>query len=293
MKKWGIDISAYQGSYDMQRAKQDGIDFVVIRGGGGDGGKSGNGLYVDSKFICNYNNAKKYGIPCGVYWFSHALTTDDAVREAEYCYNKILRGKKFELPVYLDIEHQDHMRIGRRALTDVIIAFCDYLEKRGYFVGVYSGLYFFQNYMIDSELTRYTHWVACWGSSCNYPYTSCYGMWQFGGGTENRLRSPYVAGQAVDQNYMFVDFPRIIKSAGLNGYTVAQDVKAKEEKVKEEKVTEEKKYKTLTLGLIQDVVAGKYGNGKTRKDMLTQAGYNYDDVQAAVNAYIRAQSDRG
>lgn len=286
MQKWGIDISAYQGNYDLKKAKDEGIEFVVIRGGGGDG-KSGDGLYVDSKFKRNYDNAKKYDIPCGVYWFSHALTVDDAVKEAEYCYNKILKGRKFELPIYIDIEHKDHMTLGRRKLTDVIIAFCDYLEKKGYFVGVYSGLYFFSDYMIDSELTRYTHWVACWGSKCNYQYSNCYGMWQFGGGVQNKLRSPYVAGQAVDQNYMFTDFPNLIKMAGLNGYTA--DVKADEkveEKVEEKPKEEKPKYKPVTLTIVKEVVVGKWGNGMVRKELLTKAGYNYKDVQSAVNEYM-------
>ena len=43
-------------------------------------------------------------------------------------------------------------------------------------------------------------------------------MWQYGGET-NLIRSNQVAGKTVDQNYMLVDYPAMIKSKGLNGHT--------------------------------------------------------------------------
>lgn len=35
-----------------------------------------------------------------------------------------------------------------------------------------------------------------------------------------------------------------------------------------------------------EVLEGKWGNGAERKERLTKAGYNYDDVQGIVNALI-------
>ena len=50
-----------------------------------------------------------------------------------------------------------------------------------------------------------------------HPYPESFGMWQYGGET-NLIRSNQVAGKTVDQNYMLVDYPSMIKSKGLNGY---------------------------------------------------------------------------
>ena len=38
--------------------------------------------------------------------------------------------------------------------------------------------------------------------------------------------------------------------------------------------------------IAHEVIDGKWGNGRIRKDRLTQAGYNYNEVQAIVNRII-------
>ena len=212
MKEFGIDISRWQGDFDFQKAVAEGVKFAVIKGGGGD-----DGLYVDSKFSCNYTNAKKHNIPVGVYWFSKALTTQQAEEEADYLYEHILRGKQFELPIYIDVENKTQLGVGKRLLTDIIKTWCDRLEKKGLWVGIYSSLSYFDQYMFDAELTKYAHWIACWAPSCSYPNKECFGMWQFGGET-NYIRSNRIAGQVCDQDYMLFDYPTAIKNAGLNGF---------------------------------------------------------------------------
>ena len=220
MKEFGIDISRWQGDFDFQKAVAEGVKFAVIKGGGGD-----DGLYVDSKFSCNYTNAKKHNIPVGVYWFSRALTTQQAKEEADYLYEHILRGKQFELPIYIDVENKTQLGVGKRLLTDIIKTWCDRLEKKGLWVGIYSSQSYFDQYMFDAELTKYAHWVACWAPSCSYPNKECFGMWQFGGET-NYIRSNRIAGQVCDQDYMLFDYPTAIKNAGLNGFN-KQTVTAK------------------------------------------------------------------
>ena len=199
---------------------EEGGHVQVFAGGGGD-----DGLYVDSKFSCNYTNAKKHNIPVGVYWFSRALTTQQAKEEADYLYEHILRGKQFELPIYIDVENKTQLGVGKRLLTDIIKTWCDRLEKKGLWVGIYSSQSYFDQYMFDAELTKYAHWVACWAPSCSYPNKECFGMWQFGGET-NYIRSNRIAGQVCDQDYMLFDYPTAIKNAGLNGFN-KQTVTAK------------------------------------------------------------------
>lgn len=210
MKKFGIDISRWQGDFDMQRAKAEGVEFVIVKGGGGD-----SGLYVDRQFATNYANAKRLGLPVGCYWFSKALSKAQAVQEANYFHEQCLNGRQFELPVYMDVENKAMLALGKRALTDIVKAFVDTLAAKGYMVGVYSSKSMFASYMHDDELSAYPHWIAQWATACTY--TGEYGMWQFGGET-NKLRSNQVAGVVCDQDYMLVDYPAIIKSQGLNGF---------------------------------------------------------------------------
>lgn len=210
--EFGIDISRWQGDFDVQRAKDNnGIKFVIIKAGGGE-----DGLYVDSQFVNNYGKAKAAGLPVGCYWFSKAVTVDEARAEAEFFYQNCLAGRKFELPVYMDVEHGAQLALGQPLLTSIVMAWCEYLAARNYYVGIYSTKNVFTNYMYDAELQKYAHWIAYWGESYNYD-KNVGGMWQFGAET-NYLRDKYINGQIVDQNYKFRDYESEIKSAGMNGF---------------------------------------------------------------------------
>lgn len=217
MKAFGIDISRWQGDFDMEKAAAEGVTFVIIKGGGGD-----DGLYVDGQFARNYHKAKALGLPVGCYWFSRALTVEAAEKEAVYFYENVLKGRQFELPVYMDVENRRQLSVGRRQLTNVVKAWCQALEKRGMVPGIYSSLSYFSTYLYDSELTTYPHWVASWARSCHFQPESCFGMWQFGGET-NLLRSNKVAGVVCDQDYMLIDYPTRIKQEGKNGFAPSGD----------------------------------------------------------------------
>lgn len=214
-KVFGIDVSRWQGNFDFKRAAAEGVKFVVLRGAYSapfaDGGK-------DAKFEEFYKAAKAAGLAVGVYQYSMAQNSAQAVEEARYLYSNCLAGKQFELPIYFDIEDAVHKKPRKRTNTDIVKAWCSYLEERGFFVGVYSFKAFFDGYLFDGELQHYTHWVAQWADSCTYQPGSLIGMWQFGGET-NTIRTNKVAGVTCDQNYMYRDFPAEIKKLGLNGYT--------------------------------------------------------------------------
>ena len=212
MKQFGIDVSSWQGDFDFAKAAAEGVGFAVIKGGGGDGG-----LYVDSRFAENYGKAKKQGLPVGCYWYSHALTEEEARREADYFYDRILKGRQFELPVYMDVENKALLGLGKRKLTDVVKAWCASLEARDMLPGIYSSKSYFDAYLYDSELTKYPHWVAAWARSCSYTPQTCFGLWQFGGET-NLIRSNKVAGVVCDQDYLLIDYPTQIKKEGKNGF---------------------------------------------------------------------------
>ena len=218
MVKFGIDVSKWQGAdFDFERAiTEDKVQFAVLRGAyscpivKSNGGK-------DSQFENYYKKCKALNLPVGVYQYSMATTVAQARQEADFLYNNVLKGKQFELPIYIDIEDKVQLDLPRQTLTDIAKAWCEYLEPKKYFVGIYAGKYTFRDQMDDAQLKRYTHWVPMWGAACTYEDKSVLGMWQFGGET-NCIRSSEIAGKTVDQNFMYVDFPTIIKNEKLNGF---------------------------------------------------------------------------
>lgn len=254
MATFGIDLSKYQKGIDMDRVKAAGVKFAILRGA--------YHMTKDSCFEDFYAACKERGIHVGVYHYSMATTVAEARQEAKFLIQKVLRGKQFEFPIWMDVEDKVQRALGKAQLTDIVCAYCDVLEKAGYYVGIYSSKSFFSSELDESRLQKYDKWIAQWGRKCTY--SGEYGLWQFGG-ESNMIRTNKVAGRVVDQNYAFRDYPTIIKNADLNGY-----------------ISE----KTLNR-LAQEVLDGKWGNAASRKKALTAAGYDYAAVQARVNALLK------
>ena len=74
MKIKGIDVSHHNGTIDWNKVKADGISFAILRAGYGKVASQ-----VDAKFFQNYRNAKAAGVPVGAYWYSYAMSEDEAL----------------------------------------------------------------------------------------------------------------------------------------------------------------------------------------------------------------------
>lgn len=219
MKKFGIDISMYQKGFDFDRAKEEGVGFAILRGG--------YHLLKDAYFEEFYEACSQRDIPVGVYLYSMARTVEEGEAEAEFLIDKVLKGKRFDYPIYMDVEDRQQRSVGKNKLTEVVVAFCNKLKQAGYCPGVYSSLSFFKTYLKPEKLTDYEIWVAQWHTQCDF--AGEYGMWQFGGET-NVICSNTVADVVCDQDYAYKDYPAIIRAAGLNGWSAAAEpVEIKEE----------------------------------------------------------------
>lgn len=214
-KVFGIDISEYQKKMDLATAKNEGVKFVIIRGGY-TGYLNGVSKAKDNTFETHYKNAKANGLGVGAYWYSCATTYENGKAEAEFMYNNCLKDKQFEYPIYIDVEDTYYQsKAGKTAVTEAIKGFCEYLENKGYYVGIYANNNWFNNHIDTPKLSAYDKWVANWGKT--RPTSPEGGMWQFGGST-NATRTNIVAGMVCDQNYAYKDYPSIVKKAGLNGF---------------------------------------------------------------------------
>ncbi len=147
---------------------------------------------------------------------------EQAKKEADYLIS-LLKGKKFEYPVFYDVE-ADMLNIGKELLTNVIKYILGTLESAGYWAGLYGSSDNIQYYADDTQLTKWSHWMAKYSASAPEMKSGAeLQMWQFGG-TTNVIRSNKINGITVDQNYCYVDYPAMIKSSGLNGYPKSQNV---------------------------------------------------------------------
>ena len=275
-KLFGIDVSFWQGNFDFKKAKAEGVKFVILRGA--------YARSKDTKFESYYKACKALNLPVGVYHYSMAKSVSEARTEANFLINNVLKGKQFEYPIYMDVEDKVQRALGKDLLTDIVITFCDTLEKAGYYVGIYSSASFFRTYMHESKLERFDKWIAQWTKSCTYKGE--YGMWQFGGET-NKIRTNKVAGVTCDQDYALKDYPTIIKGLGVNGYNKNTNVKPTTKPITKPTTKPSKTVKELA----QEVIDGKWGNGEDRKTKLTKAGYDYKSVQAKVNKLLKTKKE--
>lgn len=230
--KNGIDVSAHQGKIDWSKVK---TDFVIIR--------AGYGKVIsqkDEQFEANYSGAKAAGIPVGAYWYSYAMTTDEAREEADV-FLKVLAGKQFEYPVYFDIEEQKQLALGKEKVSEIIKAFLEKVEGAGYWVGLYMSASPLTDCVTSDIKNEYAVWVANVGVS-KPSYAGAYGMWQYSW----KGSIPGISGD-VDLDYCYVDYPAKIKERGKNGFGKTENSAPAKKQITVEMTVDGTKYKgTLT-----------------------------------------------
>ena len=205
----GIDVSVHNGDIDWGKVKADGIDFAILRAGYGRLEKQ-----KDEKFEQNYAGAKAAGIPVGAYWYSYAMTPEEAELEADV-FLSVIKGKQFEMPVYFDLEEKKQFDLGKEQVSAIMRAFLKKVESAGYFVGLYGSASSLTTHTADDIKSWYTIWLAHWVDQTNY--SGAYGIWQ-------HSEKGKVAGinGTVDLDICYKDFPTIIKGKGLNGWGKAE-----------------------------------------------------------------------
>ena len=179
----GIDVSYFNGSIDWNAVKASGVDFAIIRIGGRGWGESGT-LYNDDNFYANINGAKYAGISVGAYFYSSAISVEEAIEEASLAVEK-LGGIGLDYPLYIDMEYSNDYPNGRADLlsaeqhTAIVQAFCDTVRSSGYRAGVYSGQYYYSTALNIDALTSYSIWLANYTEGYALPgYSGYYRMWQ-------------------------------------------------------------------------------------------------------------------
>lgn len=201
----GIDISAHNTVTDWNAIKADGIDFVMLRAGYRAYGVGTGKLYKDDKFRQYYRAAKDAGLLVGAYFFSQAITEEEAVEEAILT-AEMLEGCELDFPVAFDWELIFHDKDGARTdnvpvdtLTDCVLAYCQNLESFGYKTMIYQNKRTTLFKLDMPRLKDYPFWLAEYGDGPTYVYD--YDMWQYAcDGTVAGIEGK------VDLNLCFRDF---------------------------------------------------------------------------------------
>lgn len=251
----GLDISVHQKGIKLTDIKNAGYEFVILRGGY-TGWGSNRSKNKDAQFETFYKQAKDIKMPVGCFYYSCANTYQGGVDEANYLYNQCLKGKQFEYPIYIDVEESRWQSKDKKGVTDAIIGFCETLENKGYWVGIYASLDWFKNKIQTDRLNAYTKWVAAWSSKKPDFKWNAFDLWQ---NSDNGKVKNY----RVDTNISYKDFPTLIKNAGKNGFNKTSE--KKEEPKKGE--PNDKVYYTIKKGDTLTKIASTY---KTTVEQLVK-----------------------
>lgn len=203
----GLDVSEFQGIINWNQVKNAGYQFAMLRAGYGFSS-------IDPQFKRNASECNRIGMPVGAYWFCYATSPATAVIEADGCLNAI-SSYRMDYPICYDIEQASIDYAATQGVTitpalaaDIVRAFCNRIEERGYFAMFYSNRNFLQTYLPKDLSQRYAFWYAYYNN--NFDGTDC-GMWQF----TDKGSVPGISGN-VDLDTSFVDYPSVIRQAGLN-----------------------------------------------------------------------------
>ena len=173
----GIDVSAWQEEIQWPMVKAAGMEFAMIRMAWR--GSSEGKISADNRAVENYYGTKAAGILVGGYFFSQAITPEEAVEEAEFLLDMI-DGWELDMPIVYDWEFAGGPRtdgMDYDAITACALAFCETVEAAGYPVMVYFNPHM-AYYQIDLEaLEKYGFWLAMWSEEMTFPYKV--DMWQY------------------------------------------------------------------------------------------------------------------
>lgn len=288
MKINGVDLSYCQEGISFPALKQAGVRFAIIRAGF----STKKDVTMD-KFVAD---CKKYGIDYGFYWYSYAMSIEQAQTEAEKCI-EVIKNLSPTYPIFFDMEEKKQIdNLNTDTRTKMAIAFCEKIRQAGFKPGIYANPFFMENYYDKSRIIgKYDIWLAHWTNSPDCPSKYYYGqtMWQWG--------VDKIDGYDVDGDICFTKYGKkkpvektidqladeVLAGKWDNGAererlltAAGYDYNAVQKRVNE------KLYKKTVDEIAVEVIAGLWGNGAERKEKLTEAGYDYSEVQKRVNEML-------
>lgn len=169
----GLDLSKWQEQVDFDKIKAQGVEFVMLKIGG-QSEKSGK-LELDPYFINNIEEALKRELKVGVYFYSHATSTDEARKQAGWVV-KNLKEYHLSLPIAFDWENWNQYtsyHLSFHTLNNIANTFFTTLETKNYQTMLYSSKYYLDTVWYKEE---YNIWLAHYTTDSKDKAE--YNMWQ-------------------------------------------------------------------------------------------------------------------
>lgn len=209
-KSMGIDVSAHQGVIDWSQVKNSGVDFAMIRVGFR--GQTQGSIFEDKYFKSNVAGAIKNGVKVGIYFYSTAISEEEALEEAAWVVNKIA-PYNITYPVVYDFEDFGRYRCvevdGNKATKNALI-FLNYVRSAGYEPMMYAN-----KNDITRKMSRNSFnckfWLAHYTE--NTDYKGSFNMWQY---TSNGS-VPGIKGR-VDMDIAYFNYGAVAEAKHTHNY---------------------------------------------------------------------------
>ncbi len=176
----GIDVSKYQGDIDWEKVAKAGVEYAIIRVGVRGYGKEGK-IVLDEKFESNLKGATQVGIQVGVYFFSQAITEEEALEEAQTVLDAI-SGYSITYPIVYDVEktsasdgRMNQLTVEER--TKMARIFIDKIKEAGYTPMIYSNMEMWTVLLDMAAFEDVEKWFAYYNTDLYFPYD--YAIWQY------------------------------------------------------------------------------------------------------------------
>lgn len=177
----GVDISKHTGKVYFPSLKAAGVDYVMIRLGSR--GYSTGQITLDENFKENIEGAIEAQLDVGIYFYSQAISADEAVQEANFVVQNLEPYRahiRYPVAFNMGFVSNDKSRIeglGREDKTTVTVSFLDTVRAAGYVPMVYGDKEWLIKEVDLAKLQDYDVWLSQEEAIPDYPYR--YAMWQY------------------------------------------------------------------------------------------------------------------
>ena len=192
----GVDVSHHnndngEGVLNWAEVANAGYKFAMVKVAGRSIGDDGS-LYTDKYYEENIKGALSNGLQVGVYFFSQAMSVDEAIEEANYICD-LIAGYNISYPVVFDWEttsgyRTQDLRSNSELRTAMSVAFCDTVKNRGYDPMIYINKFDYLNYVDTEKLSSsYDIWLAWYWND----YDETGKVWQEGDAVPDKEKYNY------------------------------------------------------------------------------------------------------
>lgn len=213
----GVDVSTWQGDINWKKVKESGIKFAMIRVGYR--GTVSGSINKDKYFEKNIKGAIANNINVGVYFFSAAKNSNEALEEAKWIVEQI-KDYDISYPVAIDIEIFNEARlrgVKSSVMTENALVFCNYIKSKGYTPMIYSYLNAFNTIFDTAKFDNERIWLAQYFDKVTYK--GKYHMWQY----TSQGRVPGINGD-VDMNVSYFSVTNdVTKKSTVTGVLGAEE----------------------------------------------------------------------